>query len=339
MDLKNLDNIKVPERELEDLKEKLYRENKKKFRSFRYSYVAASLAFIFTLGMAFPKYTKDLPVYSNIFSLFGDEGYQNASKKVDEEVYSNGVSIRLVDVVYSNNEVSLTTIIKTDKYLGEEVYLQSDLSFKNTVEKGSTGSEAVKYMGNNTYISETKSNIDFLKKVDPLKIKFKVRKIANYKTGEEISGKWNFVAEVENLKADTYILNQRQEIDGVVVNIDRVDIDDVGPNFKLSWWNNLDLPATIHNISNTFLIDEMGNEIEIESKGLMGDEKIMHSEFKSGKNIDLNKNYVLKFELNSSDEIGYNEKGEIERYELKNRAAFEKLPKKIVFEMPIELNK
>ena len=78
-----------------------------------------------------------------------------------KKVVSNGVSIRLVDAVYSNNEVSLTTIIKMKEPIGENVALSSDLAIKNFNILGMTGNSGVKYMGNGIYISESKMNIDF----------------------------------------------------------------------------------------------------------------------------------------------------------------------------------
>lgn len=348
MDLKNLDNIKVPE-ELDELKGKLYRDElySKKAKKFRYSYVATTLAFVFVLGMAFPKYTRDLPLYNNIFELFGDENYQSASEHIDEEVVSNGVSIRLVDAVYSNNEVSLTTIIKMKEPIGENVALSSDLAIKNFNILGMTGNSGVKYMGNGIYISESKMNIDFkehkskkfAEKADKIKVKYKIDGIFNYETKKEIKGNWKFDIELENLKSDVYVLNNKQKQNGIYLNIDRIEIDDVGTNFKFSWWNDLELDAMINQVDDIYLVDPNGNSFKLEQKGIWGNKDIVNSEAKFSKKIDTDQDYILKLTMRKSDIIGYNEHGKIEKYEIKDRTVYEKIPNVIEFEIPINLKK
>ncbi|MDO5041338.1 MAG: DUF4179 domain-containing protein [Peptoniphilus sp.] len=342
MDLKKLDNIKVPEDEIKDMKNKIYGERKS--RGFKYAVV--SLALVFTIGFAFPGYTKDLPLYSNIYSIMGMDNFSEAGDLVNAVDTDKGIDIRVVEAVYSNDTVSFSFEIKSDRYLGEDITLMEDFKYRNNRSVGSTGASYFEYVGDNTYIGYVERREDFRKKdVTPLKTKVEISEIRSHSTGEKIEGNWKFDVVLNQMNVQRFRFDEEYEKDGYIVRLDNVSIDDLGTELNMTIKNNLGFDVFAYNDHPIQLKTEGGEIIDLKHEGGMGTEEVMKSNYRYDKKINFGEEYTLIINLEKNENVTYFETNADGTGDVKELTAdyaydenFIKAPSSIAIEIPLKIN-
>ncbi|WP_138160675.1 DUF4179 domain-containing protein [Peptoniphilus catoniae] len=304
MNLNNLDNIKVPKDDIENIKNSLY---PKKRKGFKLSYAPIALVFCFIIGFAFPAYTGSLPVYRNIFHMLGRDDYQAASKNFNEVCEANGVKITLADAIYSDKSIITSFLIEAEEdlgELGENVNPMVYTKFKNARNNALYESLYFTPVGKNAYIGRINQTADFKKEnISPLKVKYTIDEIKftgkNSKT-KVVKGPWVFNIRLDQLDKNQYALAKTMDKNGIYAQIDTVILDNLGAVFNLKYWNNkgiLPYAFTIHDIS---LIDEEGETKGFEDGGGMSDSKIFKIQYRTSKKLELDEPYTLKIEFTKS---------------------------------------
>ncbi len=233
MNLDKLNNIKVPE-ELENIKNKVYMKKKKK--TFR-NIVIASVC-VFLLGFTVPSYTKDLPVYSQIFNIFDMKNYQNFSTGINEEITKKDITITVEEGIYTGDKVALTYKIKSDKFNGEELYIDTDLNIKDMDISGAAGSSEITYINDNTYVGYIDMIFFADEKLDEkLVADFKITGITNSETDETTKANWKFSFPLEKIESKIIKNDFIVENEGFFAKIDELSIDNVGNQYKIKFWN------------------------------------------------------------------------------------------------------
>jgi hypothetical protein len=347
MDLKNLDNIKVDEKKIESMKKDIYGKKK---RSFKPAYVAAVFALVFSLGFAFPSYTKDLPIYSDIFEFFGMDNYQNAGELVNATDTDNGIKITIVDAVYSNDTISFSYVVESDKDLGEEISLYSDMHFKNNKYYSTSGSSSFKKKGDGVYIGYEDIDVDFKKpNVSPLKLTLKISEITSfygedYTKTKNYGGNWKFNLNLNQIKGDVYKFDQFIEKDDLVAVLDSVAVDDAGTEVKINFMNNLGLDVMAYDQAGGRLVDEDGNDYDIDERGGHGDKDIYITKYRIDEKLEKNKNYTLFIDLIKNDGRCFSapadgsEPAKEITEDYVYTEAYKKAPKTLEFEISIRIN-
>ncbi|RVU53836.1 DUF4179 domain-containing protein [Anaerosphaera multitolerans] len=248
MNLDKLNNISVPN-ELEEVKEEVYgRKNKEKYSMGKFA--AAACLCLFFFGFTIPGYTKNLPIYSQIFEFFEMDNYQKVSTMINQEVTDKGITLRIVDGVYSGNNIAITFEIESDKLNGEEIYLGFDLSFKNVKQSGWGGGFDAEYRGDNTYVGYLNMSANFDEEPPKeliAKLKFnnlEIYKDDNFEDMEKLKGNWNFeipLRQLEGKVTDNYDYVAEEE--GYYAKIKKISMDDLGFAFTIEYWNDYDVPV------------------------------------------------------------------------------------------------
>lgn len=210
MNIKNLDKIKLPE-DFDEKIEKTYRRASVKERKiFPKRRLAATLSFVFLMGFAVPGYTRDMPLYSEIFSLLGMEKYQDSSELILTTKEDQGIKTTISDAILSNNVLSYTYIIETDRDLGEFVNTDADMSLASAIKykiRGQGGSSKVEKVSDGVYLGVDELWLDFKDGEVPDEMDFSLCfSSIDYKETyddkvpySEIRGKWNFPISVKKL--------------------------------------------------------------------------------------------------------------------------------------------
>ncbi|CDZ74570.1 Hypothetical protein ING2D1G_0386 [Peptoniphilus sp. ING2-D1G] len=341
MDLKKLDNIKVPEEEIRYIKDKIYGKRK----SYRFKYAVASLALVFAIGFAFPGYTKDLPIYRNIYSLIGMDNFGEAGDLVNAVDNDKGIEIRIVEAVYSNNTVSFSYEIKSDEFLGEDITLMEDFQYKNNRSDGSSGASYFEYVGDNTYIGYGERREDFIKKdVTPLKTKVKISRINSHSTGKEVKGNWEFDVVLNQKNAQRYRFDKEYEKSGYVARLNNVSVDDLGTEFDVTITNNLGFDVFAYHDYPIQLKTESGEIVDIKHEGGTGRENIMKSYYRYDEKLKKGEEYTLIISLSKNNDVTYFETNADGTGDVKEVTAdyaydenFINAPQNIVIEIPVKI--
>ena len=346
MNLKNLDNIKVDEDRLENMKKDIYKKEK---RSFRPAYIAAVFALIFSLGFAFPTYTKDLPIYSNIFNFFGMKNYQEAGELVNATATSNGIKITVVDAIYSNDSLAFSYLIESDEDLGEDINLESDMSFKNNKAFGASGSSYFEKKSDGVYLGYEDFDMDFKNKnVSPLKVNLKIREIQSfsndYTSTEKYPGNWKFDLSLDQIKADIYKFDQVVEKDGYVGILDTVSIDKSGTEIKVNFMNKMGFDVLAYNQKGARFVDEDGKEYKLDLRGGTGYDGIYSTKYRLDQKLEKNKKYKLIIDLEKDDGKYFeapadgSEPAKEVTADYVGTEAYKNAPQEIEIEIPVRIN-
>lgn len=343
MKLDKLNNISVPE-ELNEIKKTVYKKKKSK-RYFRNIVITSLILFLF--GFTMPSYTKDLPVYSQIFNLFGMENYQEESTGINKEITKKGVTISIIDAVYSGDDVAITYQLKSDKFTGEEeLNFHPYINLRDVKISGGGGESGLEYIGENTYIGYLRMVFHSKEKLkDSLVADLSINKIEDLKTNKEIKANWEFSFPIERLDNETIDNDIVIEHDGYFAKINELLIDNLGIKYKVKFWNEKDVLMRDFYAEDAYLLDKDNNKIELEvSGGSAGDnsseflwtgEHLPKGEYKILVDlISLERGVEGGFETDENGEVVEIDEEEIKEMREKEEERFKTLPESIRFEIP-----
>lgn len=347
MDINKLDKIQPPKNFNEGITT-LYKTTAKKKRKITYLRpLAAACLVLFFAGFSLPGYTRDMPVYSEIFTLFGMEKYQDASEAVLVTKEDQGITITLSNVILSGNVLSYTYIVESERDLGEALMADAHIStasqMKNKI-TGWGGSADGKKVSENTYlgVGEYWLSFDDERIPEDLDLTLSFRTLTSYTyegdqpVATEIKGKWNFPLSIKKLPDNVVKPPFIYEEGGIFAKIDTIRTDQAVSNMEVKLWNHVDLFSGIYAIEDIRLTDQEGQSYFLESGGGSGNQEAMTYYYQT-KILDPDKSYTLEIDLLKSGELGYNEDGQLEMIPGVDGPEFQNAPDKITAVIPFDL--
>lgn len=280
MEVDELEKAKVKR----TLKESIVQKRKR--RSWKKPVAAAVMVAglsVATLGLTFPAYAVSLPVIGNIFKFLdvGNIGvydhYQEYSTEMNLTAESNGIKVIINNAIFDGETVALTYSIESNQDLGESPYLRGLLNMKGSI--GGAGGSKVSKVDSNRYVGLTTETGFFKnKKPDTVHMKWQIDSIVIQENQEEIKGKWSFAFALEATEADTRVVGQSSELDGVTVQIGKLSVtpmsfivyyDQLVSEEIRNKWHGVDMDIEVK--------DDLGNLYSGKGNGGTGDNKGYHT--------------------------------------------------------------
>lgn len=341
MNINDLDKIKVP-KNFDERINKIYKKNSKPH--YIRNVIAASFL-IFLSGFAVPGYTRDMPIYSNIFTMLGMEKYQDSSELILMTKKDKGIKITLSDVILSNNVLSYTYIIETDKDidLGKNVSTFMGIDHISWLKYGITGlggSSHVEQKSPTTYVGVDEQTLTFNGETpEQMNLIIKADRIESfnkeYQKNIEIKGNWTFPVKVTKLAANVIKPKDVFEKDGVFAKVNNISVDSSVTNIQVDTWNKLGLVNYVYDVQNVKLTDENGNSYDVKGGGISSDDKSSKSYFQT-KVLEKGMKYKFQFDLIMVEYMGFNENNIKEKIQGYGTEAYNNAKKKIQVEIPFE---
>ena len=196
------------------------------------------------LGTSFPAYAKNIPIVGDIFSFLDNgrtglyDNYKDNANEIDITKVSNGVSITVNDAVFDGKTISLTYTIESDRDLGEEINVNSDVIVINDTFSGATGNSQVVKIDENTYIGQINTTLsDFVDNPrDFVNFNLSIDRIStiNEEKINEVKGRWKFNVALDSIKVSTQVINETVNKEGVSANIRSLDVTPMSINITYS---------------------------------------------------------------------------------------------------------
>lgn len=347
MNIENLDKIKLPEHFDDNIK-KIYNTRKKSPKRFVRN-MAVVLAIIFAAGFAVPSYARDLPVYSQIFTLLGMEKYQDASELLSITKEDRGIKITLMEAILSNNVLSYTYIIETDRELGEDITVHSDMRWASAIKynvTGMSGSSTVRKVDEHTYLGAAELWLSFENDEAPDEMEFtlSMKSILSFdqdgdeSAPKEIKGTWDFPIAIKKLPDDIVKPSFIYQEQAIFAKINSISIDRAVTNIEVDFWNSIGLLSHSYEIdSHTLTLrDEDGNPYALVDGGGTSDGMICRNYLQT-EMLEKGKKYTLEMDIVKNGVLGYNGAGELEKVEGYDSEEFVNAPDRIRAVISFEL--
>ncbi|GKV69744.1 ECF-type sigma factor negative effector [Sporosarcina sp. NCCP-2716] len=208
---------------------------------WRHTAAAAVIAFasLATLGFGFPTLASQIPLVSNIFSIFNEDhdgfytAYENFATDVSEAQTSNGITITVDQAIYDGKTVTLTYSVETEKELGQNSGVNSLLDVDHATGAGGT-SAALQEVGDGKYVGMLTTTPNFNSPQDVIQVSWKPESVDNYDTLKELKGDWKFDFKLHAIKGAAQNVNQSTEGNGIKVSIDSIQYTDISTVIEYS---------------------------------------------------------------------------------------------------------
>lgn len=224
------------------------------------------VASVTTIGLGFPTLASQIPIVSNIFSVFNEDQdglyttYEEFATDVSEAQTSNGVTIMIDRAVYDGKTVTLTYSVETDKEIGPNSGVNATLDVVKS--SGSAGtSSPLQKIEDGKYVGLITSTPMLEKPQDSIQVSWSPRSIDNYDTMEEIKGKWDFQFELEAVTGNGHDVKQSVKDDGIEVTLDSISYTDISTVIEYSQTVEPSVTEKWEWVTTDLLIqDNLGNE-------------------------------------------------------------------------------
>ena len=224
------------------------------------------VASVTTIGLGFPTLASQIPIVSNIFSVFNEDqdglytAYEEFATDVSQAQTSNGVTIMIDRAVYDGKSVTLTYSVETDKDLGQDSGVNATLDVANSSGSGGTSSPLQK-VDDQKYVGLITSTPMLDKPQDTIQVSWSPRSIDNYDTMEEIKGKWDFQFELEAVTGNGQDVKQSVADKGIEISLDTISYTDISTVLEYSQTVEPTVAEKYEWITTDLLIqDDLGNE-------------------------------------------------------------------------------
>lgn len=225
-----------------------------------------TVASITAVGLSFPTLASQIPLVSNIFSIFNEDQddfykeYETFSTDVSQAQTSNGITIMVDRAVYDGKTITLTYSVETDKDIGQNSGVNDIMNVEH--ELGAAGtSTALKQVGEGKYVGMITTSPDFDTPQDTVHVSWTPRSIDNLDTMKEIKGDWNFHFTLNAVKGDRQEVAQSVAADGIEVKIDAISYTDVSTVIEYSQTVESSVTDQWEWVTADLLIkDDLGNE-------------------------------------------------------------------------------
>ncbi|WP_194841193.1 DUF4179 domain-containing protein [Sporosarcina cascadiensis] len=198
-----------------------------------------TVASVTAVGIAFPTLASQIPIVSNIFSIFNEDqdgfytDYEEYAVDIAESQTSKGITIMVDRAVYDGKTVTLTYSVETAKELGQNAGVNSPMDIKHT--NGSSGtSTALKKVADNKYVGMITTTPDFDKKPDFVDVSWVPDSIVNYDTMKETAGDWEFHFKLKPMTGDVQLVDQSAAKRGVEITIEEIRFTEISTIIEYS---------------------------------------------------------------------------------------------------------
>lgn len=224
------------------------------------------VASVTTIGLGFPTLASQIPIVSNIFSVFNEDqdglytAYEEFAKDVSQAQTSNGVTIMIDRAVYDGKSVTLTYSVETEKELGPNSGVHAPLDVAGASGSGGTASPLQK-VEDRKYVGLITSTPILDDPLDTIQVSWSPRSIDNYDTMGEIKGEWDFEFELEAVTGNGQDVKQSVTDDGIEVSLDAIRYTDISTVIEYSQTVKPSVTEKWEWVTTDLLIqDNLGNE-------------------------------------------------------------------------------
>lgn len=286
-----LNEIKIDETDFEEMSvdeveiARVKRSLKKKIKgnkSKKKSIVAAGLLIACTavLGSTITTYAEDIPIVRDIFKVMNNRVYNSYKENANEvnitKTYKD-TSVTINDAVFNGSTITLTYTIKTNKDLGDEIFLNNYHVIKEYDKSGYTAGSKFIRVDDFTYVGQENITLfNFNEEADkPINLAVKIDGIQELIDEENfINGKWDFNFVLEPVASNRVMVNKQASAEGVAIEIKSIDINPMSMFLVFSEsyeencrWDKTDIELEVK--------DDLGNTYEIQQHGGTGNGKAM----------------------------------------------------------------
>lgn len=277
------DFVEIPVNEIEKARVKRNLKRSIKHRKdSRKTIAVAILAIACTavLGSTITTYAEEIPIVRDIFAALNNKVYNSYKETANDvnitKTYKD-TSVTINDAVFNGSTITLTYTIKTNKDLGDEIFLNNYHVIKEYDKSGYTaGSKFIK-VDDFTYVGqENIALFNFNEEVDkPINLAVKIGGIQELVDEENyINGKWDFNLVLKPVASNKVEVNKQVSYEEVTIGIKSIDINPMSVFLvfsesyeKSSKWDKSDIQLEVK--------DDLGNTYEIQQHGGTGKEKTM----------------------------------------------------------------
>lgn len=225
-----------------------------------------TVASVTTIGLGFPTLASQIPIVSNIFSVFNEDqdglytAYEEFATDVSEAQTSNGVTIMIDRAVYDGKSVTLTYSVETEKELGQDSGVNATLDVAKSSGSGGTSSPLQK-VEDHKYVGLITSTPMLDAPQDTIQVSWSPRSIDNYDTMEEIKGKWDFEFTLEAVTGNGQDVKQSVADEGIEISLDTISYTDISTVIEYSQTVDPSVTEKWEWVTTDLLIqDNLGNE-------------------------------------------------------------------------------
>lgn len=225
-----------------------------------------AIASVTTIGLGFPTLASQIPLVSNIFSVFNEDRdgfyteYEEFATDVSQAQTSNGVTIMIDRAVYDGKSVTLTYSVETENELGQNSGVNTTLDVAKSSGSGGTTSPLQK-VGDRKYVGLVSSTPILDKPQDTIHVSWSPRSIDNYDTMEGIEGKWDFQFTLKAVTGAGQDVKQSVANEGIEVTLDSISYTDISTVIEYSQTVKPSVAKKWEWITTDLLIkDNLGNE-------------------------------------------------------------------------------
>ena len=228
IDMEDFDEMEVSEFEKgkvkKELLNKIHANKQSKWKEWVTAVsIALGLMTSALFGISFTANAEQIPILGNIFKYFNNDGlyedYKENANFINEEVESNGIKVTVDDAVYDGEKLIVTYTIKTDKFLGDTLHINSI----PLIENEGTGYHEIFRIAENEYIG--KATTLTKEEYTTINVDWRFNSIlSDLTSGERIEGDWNFNFQLNKANIAVQKINQSEEKDGISIIIDRLTI-------------------------------------------------------------------------------------------------------------------
>ena len=233
IDDNEFEEMEVTELEKSKVKSALKKDitTKKKRVGWKMKISAAAMIVVLsvtTFGLTFPAYAGNIPIIGDIFRFLDNEktglydDYKEYSTEMNMSQESKGIKVTINDAVFDGQTVAMTYSIESEHDLGDNITTFGSPNIKGS--DGMAGSSYISKVDDHHYVGlhrVTPSGLISSEK-EAIDIKWKVDRIFNNDTQEEIKGKWEFAFSLKATDSHIQLSNQSTKKSGVKVNIEKV---------------------------------------------------------------------------------------------------------------------
>ncbi|WP_039043772.1 DUF4179 domain-containing protein [Sporosarcina sp. ZBG7A] len=266
-----IEPIDVPDEEKQAMKQRIRKKINQQRRVPKiWRNIAAAavigVASVMTIGFGFPTLASQIPLVSNIFSIFNEEQdgfyteYEEFATDVSQAQTSNGVTIMIDRAVYDGKSVTLTYSVETEKELGPNSGVNTILDVEDASGSGGT-STGLQKVEDHKYVGMVTSTPHLKSPQDTVKVTWTPQSIDNMDTMEELKGDWHFQFTLEAITGDGQDVTQSVAGEGIEVTIDSIRFTDISTVIEYSQTVEQSVTDQWEWVTSDLLIkDDLGNE-------------------------------------------------------------------------------
>lgn len=276
IDEEDFEEMPVNEVEIARVKKNLKKSIKGK-KAKKKSIVAAGLLIACTavLGSTITTYAEDIPIVRDIFKALNNKVYNSYKENASEVNITKRhkeTSVTINDAVFNGSTITLTYTIKTNKDLGEEIFLNNYHVIKEYDKSGYTASSKFIKADDFTYVGQENITLfNFNEGANkPINLAVKINGIQELMDEENfINGKWDFNLVLDPVASNRVMVNKQVSDEGLSIAIKSIDINPMSMFlvFLESYeenciWDKADIELEVK--------DDLGNTYELQQHGGTG---------------------------------------------------------------------